>query len=153
MKLRVIWVGKTKDPNLARLAADFAARVRRFLPLEITELKDSKTADDSRRVQDEGRAMLATMDASDRVIALDAGGQLWSSREFAAFLGKHLRHEPRRLTFVIGGYAGIAESVRKRAERTWSLSPLTFTHDMTRVVLLEQLYRALAALHNHPYSK
>ncbi|HET9129846.1 MAG TPA: 23S rRNA (pseudouridine(1915)-N(3))-methyltransferase RlmH, partial [Terriglobia bacterium] len=67
--------------------------------------------------------------------------------------GKHLNEDHRRLTFVIGGFGGTAESVQKRADRKWSLSPLTFTHDMTRVLVLEQLYRALAILNNHPYSK
>jgi 23S rRNA (pseudouridine1915-N3)-methyltransferase len=78
---------------------------------------------------------------------------MWSSSQLAEFLGKHMSEEPRRLTFVIGGFGGSAESVRKRADRKWSLSPLTFTHDMTRVLVLEQLYRALAILNNHPYSK
>jgi 23S rRNA (pseudouridine1915-N3)-methyltransferase len=153
MKLRLVWLGKTRDPHLAAIAKDFAARIQHSLPLEITELKDVKTGDGERRIQDEASRILGAIDASDRVILLDAGGTMWSSSQLADFLGKHMNEEQRRLTFVIGGFGGTAESVQKRADRKWSLSPLTFTHDMTRVLVLEQLYRALAILNNHPYSK
>lgn len=153
MKLRIIWIGKTKNQNLADLIKDFDSRVRRFLPLEIRELKDVKTSDGSRRIEEEGSRILSAIDDADRVIVLDAAGQLWNSRQFAAFVGKHLREDPRAITFVIGGYGGLAESVKQRADKMWSLSPLTFTHDLTRVLVLEQIYRALANLNNHPYSK
>ena len=153
MKLRLVWLGKTRDPHLAALAKDFAARIEHSLPIEITELKDVKTGDGERRLQDEASRILGALDGSDRVILLDASGSMWSSSQLAGFLGKHMNEEQRRLTFVIGGFGGTAESVRKRADRKWSLSPLTFTHDMTRVLVLEQLYRALAILNNHPYSK
>jgi 23S rRNA (pseudouridine1915-N3)-methyltransferase len=153
MKLRLIWLGKTRDPHLAALSKDFAARIEHSLPIEITELKDVKSGDGERRLQDEASRILGALDSSDRVILLDAGGAMWSSSQLADFLGKHMNEEQRRLTFVIGGFGGTAESVRKRADRKWSLSPLTFTHDMTRVLVLEQLYRALAILNNHPYSK
>jgi 23S rRNA (pseudouridine1915-N3)-methyltransferase len=153
MKLRIIWLGKTRDPHLAALVKDFTTRIQHSLPIEITELKDVKSGDGERRLQDEALKLLGALDTFDRVILLDAGGPMWSSRQLSAFLGKHMSEQQRRLTFVIGGYGGTAESVRKRADRTWSLSPLTFTHDMTRVLVLEQLYRALAILNNHPYSK
>ena len=153
MKLRLVWLGKTRDRHLASLAKDFAARIEHSLPIEITELKDVKSGDGERRLQDEASRILGALDGSDRVILLDASGPMWSSRQLADFLGKHMNEEQRRLTFVIGGFGGTAESVRKRADRKWSLSPLTFTHDMTRVLVLEQLYRALAILNNHPYSK
>jgi 23S rRNA (pseudouridine1915-N3)-methyltransferase len=97
--------------------------------------------------------LLAALDKDDRVIVLDVAGQSWTSLQLAQFVGRHLRNDPRRLTFVIGGYGGIGEKVKARSERRWSLSPLTFTHEMTRVLVVEQLYRALCILNNHPYSK
>jgi 23S rRNA (pseudouridine1915-N3)-methyltransferase len=151
MKFRLVWLGKTKDPNLAALAKDFTSRIAHSLPIEITEIRDVKPG--KRRVEEEAEKILGAMDASDRVVLLDAGGSMWSSRQLATFIGKHLNEDQRRLTFVIGGFEGVADSVRKRADHVWSLSPLTFTHDMTRVLVLEQLYRALAILNNHPYSK
>jgi 23S rRNA (pseudouridine1915-N3)-methyltransferase len=153
MKLRLVWLGKTRDAHLAALAKDFANRIGHSLPIEITELKDVKTGVGERRLEVEASRILGTIDGSDRVILLDASGSMWNSSQLADFLGKHMNEEQRRLTFVIGGFGGTGESVRKRADRKWSLSPLTFTHDMTRVLVLEQLYRALAILNNHPYSK
>lgn len=153
MKLRIIWIGKTKDPGLAKLAADLIQRLQRFVPVEITELKDPRTGDDRRQLAAEEEKLLASLDANDRVIVLDAGGQQWTSQQLAAFVGKHLDSDPRKLTFVIGGYGGLTKPVKERADKIWSLSPLTFTHEMTRVLVVEQLYRAMCILKNHPYSK
>jgi 23S rRNA (pseudouridine1915-N3)-methyltransferase len=135
MKLRVVWIGKTKDPSMAKLCSDYVARVKHFLPLEITEVKQPK------------------LDPSDRIVALDPKGKSWTSEGFAAFLQQHMTSDPRRLTFLIGDYSGLSESVRKRADVLWSLSPLTFTHDLTRVLLLEQIYRALTIINNLPYAR
>jgi 23S rRNA (pseudouridine1915-N3)-methyltransferase len=139
MKLRVIWVGKTKNAQLAKLCDDYIGRIKHFLPLEIIEVKEAK--------------LQSTVDFADRVIALDPSGKTWSSQEFAKFVQQHMTSDPRALTFVIGDYAGLPDNLKRRADRAWSLSPLTFTHDLTRVLLLEQLYRALTVIHNLPYSK
>jgi len=146
-------VGKTKDSSLSNLTVDFISRIRRFIPLEITELREPKAGADERRVAEEGKAILASLDDSDRVVLLDAQGDLWSSNDFAAFISKHLRQDSRRLTFVIGGFNGVSETVKERAERTWSLSPLTFTHELSRLLVVEQLYRAMAILKGHPYAR
>ena len=118
MKLRLVWLGKTRDAHLAALAKDFANRIGHSLPIEITELKDVKTGDGERRLELEASRILGTIDGSDRVILLDASGSMWSSSQLADFLGKHMNEEQRRLTFVIGGFGGTAESVRKRAGRS-----------------------------------
>ena len=139
MKLRITWVGKTKNPQLAKLCDDYAGRIRHFLPLEIAEVKQEK--------------LLTAVDAADRLIALDPNGKVWTSEQFAKFLQQHMTTDPRRLTFVIGDYDGLPAELKKRADIHWSLSPLTFTHDLSRVLLLEQIYRALSIIHNFPYSK
>ena len=139
MKLRVIWVGKTKNPHVAKLCADYAERIKHFLPLEIADVKEAK--------------LNAALDGSDRVLVLDPKGTPWTSDQFAKFIQKHMTSDPCRLTFVIGDYAGLPPNVKKRADVQWSLSPLTFTHDLTRVLLLEQIYRALSIIHNFPYAK
>ncbi len=136
MKLRVAWVGKTKDSHTRTLCEDYIGRIRHFLPLEIIEVK-----------------ALREFDAEDRVVALDPKGKSWTSQEFANFVQRHMVSDSRRLTFVIGDFAGLPDGVKKRADVQWSLSPLTFTHDLTRVLLLEQLYRALSIIYNLPYSK
>jgi 23S rRNA (pseudouridine1915-N3)-methyltransferase len=152
VKLRVVWAGKTKDPNLTRLISDYASRIQRFLPFELNETKEPRT-NQKLRVREEGEKLLSCLDASDRVVLLDSRGRLFTSEQFAAFLQKHMSEDPRPLAFVIGGFAGISDAVKKRADLQWSLSPLTFTHDVTRVLVLEQIYRALCTIHNHPYSK
>ena len=139
MKLRIVWAGKTKNPQLAKLCDDYIARIKHFLPLEIVEVK--------------GASLLGTLEGPDRVIALDPRGTAWTSEGFAKFIQLHMTADPRRLTFVIGDYAGLPEAIKARADMLWSISPLTFTHDLTRVLLLEQLYRALAIINNFPYSK
>ena len=139
MKLRVVWVGKTKDPQLAKLCADYIGRIQHFLPLEIAEVKHEKLA--------------VALDASERVVVLDPKGKSWTSDQFAKFLQEHMTSNPLRLTFVIGDYGGLPPEVKKRADLQWSFSPLTFTHDLTRVLLLEQIYRALSIIHNFPYAK
>jgi 23S rRNA (pseudouridine1915-N3)-methyltransferase len=139
MKLRIVWVGKTKNPQIARLSTDYATRIQHFLPLEIAEVKEQK--------------IRSALDGSDRVVVLDPKGKSWSSEQFAKFLQQHMRSDPRRLTFVIGDFAGLSPQVKERADVQWSLSALTFTHELARVLLLEQLYRALTIIHNLPYSK
>ena len=135
MKLRVVWIGKTKDPSVAKLCSDYTARIKHFLPLEIAEVKQPK------------------FDPSDRIVALDPTGKSWTSEGFAKFLQLHMTSDPRRLTFIIGDYEGLSETVKERADVLWSLSPLTFTHDLTRVLLLEQIYRALTIIKNLPYAR
>jgi len=138
MKLRVVWVGKTKNPQMAKLCADYIERIEHFLPLEIAELKESR--------------VLSVL-GSDRVVVLDPKGKSWTSEQLASFVEQHMTSDPRRLTFVIGDYEGVPDEVKNRADVTWSLSPLTFTHDLTRVLLLEQVYRALTIIRNIPYSR
>ena len=139
MKLRVVWVGKTRNPHIANLCEDYASRIKNFLPLEIAETKEQK--------------ILSMLDASDRVVILDPKGKAWTSEEFAKFIEHHMTSDPHRLTFVIGDYAGLPAEIKKRADVQWSLSPLTLTHELARVFLLEQLYRALSIIHKFPYAR
>jgi 23S rRNA (pseudouridine1915-N3)-methyltransferase len=139
MKLRVVWVGKTRNPQLATLCEEYIARIKHFLPLEIAETKPGRLA--------------AALSSSDRIVVLDPAGKTWTSNQFAAFIQQHMTSDSRCLTFVIGDYAGLPPEVRKRADVQWSFSSLTFTHDLSRVLLFEQLYRALSIIHNFPYSK
>jgi len=139
MKLRAVWVGKTKNAHIAKLCDDFAARIRHFLPLEIADVKEQK--------------LLSVLDASDRVVILDPKGKSWTSDQLAKFIQQDMTSDPRRLTFVIGDYAGLPADIKKRADVQWSLSSLTLTHELARVLLLEQLYRALSMIHNFPYAR
>ena len=153
MKVRVVWIGKTRNRELASLIDDLLDRTQRFVSLEVTEIRDPKTGHDLRQLTIEEERLLDTLDANDRVVVLDSEGESWSSQQLAQFVGKHLGGDPRRLTFIIGGYGGMSAKVKARADKQWSLSRLTFTHEMTRLLVVEQVYRALCILNNHPYSK
>jgi 23S rRNA (pseudouridine1915-N3)-methyltransferase len=153
MKFRVLCVGRAKNPHLIKLLEDYRTRIEHFLPIEVVEVKEPSSGDGDRRIEMEGEKLLAGLDPSDRVVLLDPNGRPWTSEQLAGFVQKHMSEDPRRLTFVIGGYGGLSDAVKKRANTVWSLSPLTFTHDMTRLLVLEQIYRALAIIHNLPYSK
>src|SRR5689334_10844329 len=146
MKLRVLWIGKTRDAHLNSLINDYIGRIKRFLPLEVVEVKEVRV-DESKRLRAEAEKLLSAVDATDRVVLLDPAGKTYTSPQFAQFIGKHMREDARRLTFVIGGFSGVSDDVTRRADTRWSLTPLTFTHDLCRVLVLEQIYRALTIIH------
>jgi 23S rRNA (pseudouridine1915-N3)-methyltransferase len=152
MKLRVVWIGKTKDPGLAGLLADYSSRIERFLSLEVVEVKEPRVPEQVRK-RTEGERILSLLAPSERVIVLDPTGKTWTSEQFASVVAKHMREDPRPMTFVIGGFSGLSDEVKKRADIMWSLSSLTFTHDLCRVLLLEQVYRALSIIYGLPYSR
>ena len=142
--IRILAVGKLKDARLAELAADFARRIRPWSDLEIVELKDQGP-------EREAAAMLARLGPASGhglTVALDERGATATSRELSALLGAH-----GSLTFLIGGPDGLGPAARARADRVLSLSPLTFTHEIARFLLLEQIYRGLAILRGHPYHR
>ena len=153
MKLRILWLGITKNSNLAAVCEDFAVRSNHFVGTKITELKELRVKDEKKRIELEGERLLSAIDNSDFVVALDPLGRAYTSVEFAGFLEKHMTENPRDLIFVVGGHAGLSDSVKKRANRLWSLSPLTYSHDLARTVLLEQIYRALTIIRHFPYAR
>jgi 23S rRNA (pseudouridine1915-N3)-methyltransferase len=101
----------------------------------------------------EGEQLLARVSSSDCLVLLDPAGQSLTTEKFAVFLAKQRDTSSRTLVFSIGGHEGFSEEVRLRANRILSLSPMTFTHELARCLLLEQIYRAFSILHHFPYHK
>ena len=134
MLLDIVAVGKLRSHELSALCAEFAKRLGAYARLKVTELADSDVAG-------EGRAICRELDRARgaKTVVLSEEGKLFSTAEFAGFLKKC----DTRVVFVVGGPFGLAPEVKARADLLWSLSPLTFTHEMARLLLLEQLYRAL----------
>lgn len=154
MKLHLVWIGKTKDRPCAALIDEYLKRLTRYATYEISELKDSSGgAQDARVVQLESAKLLAAVERDDFVILLDEAGQEFSSVEFAAFLQTQQQQGRKRLAFVIGGFAGVSTEVKKRAQLKQSLSRMTLTHELARVLLTEQLYRAYTLMAGVPYHK
>ncbi len=145
MRLELLFPGKTREEYLARGIDDFAGRLRRYVELELRVVKAAKPGrgeDEARLIREEGRLLLSRVPPEAFLVALDPGGRLLDSPELAQRLGHWEEQGREKLIFVIGGHLGLAPEVLARADFALSLSPLTFTHEMARLLLLEQLYRA-----------
>jgi 23S rRNA (pseudouridine1915-N3)-methyltransferase len=153
MIFRLVWVGKTKNEHLRALAEDYLVRLRRFVRCEVTELRESGARTEREGIEDEGRRIIGALHRDALVVLLDVEGREWSSHELAAAVEKWQNMGAKEVAFVIGGHNGVSEEVVGRAQTRWSLSQLTLTHEMARVVLAEQLYRAYTIVHGLPYQK
>lgn len=150
LKIRFVWVGKTRNKNWKALQDDYLKRLSHFARCEIVEVKD---AAGPAATEIEGNDLLAKVNQTPFVILLDVSGRTLSSRELAAELEKWRNSGLREIAFVIGGAQGASPQVAERADLKLSLSFLTFTHEMTRVVLIEQIYRAFTIIKGFPYQK
>ena len=152
MRLRIIWTGKTRDARLRALVDDYAARLSHFVRCEVTELRELGRADKSgidretKRISDALRPGAVT-------VLLDPEGTEWTSQQLAAHVQSWEGSGVKEVAFVIGGPNGLAGDFKARADKRWSLSRLTLTHELARVVAAEQLYRAFTILRGLPYQK
>ena len=151
MRYRIVAVGKLRR-NFYRLGcAHFTERLAGLAPVEVIEVRESRFADAGRSREEEAKLLLAQ--ARGRIVALDERGQSFTSTELARHLGELEVRGESSLTVLVGGAEGLHPSVRAQAAESWSLSPLTFPHDLARLVLLEQLYRVESIRANHPYHR
>src|SRR5215469_12096558 len=144
MKLRFIWVGKTRSAPIRSLLDDYLRRLTKFAPVSVTVARETPcpAGDPARSVQIEGQELLARIKADGLVVVLDQGGRQMSSRELADYLELQLQSGTKQITFVVGGHSGVHSSVKNRANLMLSLGRMTLTHEMARVLLTEQVYRA-----------
>ncbi len=154
MRLRLIWVGKTKNEHVRALLTDYLQRLGRFVRCEVMELRESAGADDRVVVEEESKRIAGALRADSVTVLLDVEGRReWSSQELAAQVESWQLEGKKEIAFIIGGHLGVAPELKAKADMRWSLSRLTLTHEMARVVLVEQLYRAYTILHGLPYQK
>ena len=155
MKLSLCCIGKLSASWLHEGANDYCKRINRYLPLTIDELKESKIggkkADSRQIIQQEGAQLLARVPHGAYTVALDEKGALFTSEELADFLNQHMLNGTPAVTFIIGGAYGLSDAVKENAALKMSLTPLTLTHQMARLILLEQIYRGMTILRNEPY--
>ena len=136
------------------LIEDYWTRLGHFCELSLREVQPVKSeAAKGRLATLEGEKLLARVDASDYLVLLDSTGKSLTTEKFAAWLCKHRDQSTRNLVFVIGGHEGLSAAVKQRADFVISLSALTFTHEMARCLLLEQIYRAFSVIQGFPYHK
>ena len=160
--IRLLCVGKMKDKALQSLASEYVRRISAFSRVEVFEVKDEPNTHTEReaemvRIKDsEAERVLAKLRDQDLVSLLDLGGKMWDSEQFSQKLDSWQQKAGRKggdLVFVIAGSLGPGTSLLRRADERWKLSDLTFTHLLTRVLILEQIYRGFMILHGRTYHK
>lgn len=140
MKLVVRAVGKLRDRRLEALCDEYVARVRRHVPMEIGEVDDDA-------------GLLRGLPAGTEIIALEPGGDAWTTAELTKHVEKQMTAGTRAVAFLIGGADGLSPATVKQANRRLSLSPMTLPHRLARLILCEQLYRAISIIRGEPYNR
>jgi 23S rRNA (pseudouridine1915-N3)-methyltransferase len=143
MKIHLVMLGKTRRPEIRALLDDYLARLARFAEVRLTELREDSAAS----------LRKLALDSAATVVLLDDAGRPQTSPQFANWLRETRDRGAREIVFLCGGAEGFPESLRRRATQKLSLSSLTFSHELARAMLAEQLYRAFAILAGHPYPK
>lgn len=138
MKVKVLFTGKTTDPWIRQGVEVYVGRIRHYVPFELIELRDDSQ-------------ILKSVRNSDHLMLLDEHGETFSSLDWARNLEQKTAHLPKDLVFVIGGPYGFPAEVRARCDESLSLSRMTFSHQLVRLVFLEQLYRAFTIIKGEPY--
>jgi 23S rRNA (pseudouridine1915-N3)-methyltransferase len=152
MRIRFIWPGKTKDEHLRALVAEYLKRLSRFVRCEVIETREAPGKDRA-AVAKESRRLLDAIPAGSTTVLLDVKGREWSSQELADEVSRWENGSVKEVAIVIGGPEGISDELLERAQKRWRLSRLTLTHEMARVVAVEQLYRAYTIKRGLPYQK
>ena len=152
MRLRVAAVGRVKEPHWRAACDEYLKRMRPYATVEVVEIADRDIGTEpAKAMAAEGADLLRAIPEGSYVIALDLGGTQRTSERFSEELAELMVRGRSDITFVIGGSAGLAPDVLARADSTLALSKMTLPHQLARVVLLEQLYRAFKIMRNEPY--
>jgi 23S rRNA (pseudouridine1915-N3)-methyltransferase len=146
MRVRFVWIGKTKNKNWLGLQEDYLKRLSHFVKFEIIELRDGTK-------EIEGKLILDSLNPNTFLCLLDVEGSVVSSHELSAKIENWQIQSFKEITFVIGGADGVSPQVLEKADFKMSLSKLTLTHEAARVILIEQIYRAFTILKGFPYQK
>ena len=154
MKVALIIVGKTVNKHFVELIDEYAGRVKHYIGFDIItipELKNTKSLSTDQQKQQEGELILKQMQTGDYVVLLDEHGKELRSVEFSAYMEQKMQTVNKRLVFVSGGPYGFSPDVYGKANEKISLSKMTFSHQMVRLIFVEQLYRAMTIMRGEPY--
>ena len=154
MKVALVLVGKTGNKHFVELIDEYAGRVKHYIGFDIItipELKNTKSLSADQQKQQEGELILKQMQAGDHVVLLDEHGKEFRSVEFSSYMEQKMQTVNKRLVFVIGGPYGFSPDVYAKANEKISLSKMTFSHQMVRLIFVEQLYRAMTIIRGEPY--
>ncbi len=156
MKLHFIFVGKTREPYLREGIEDFLNRLRRYVPLETRIVRSerlTRSTEADRVVAVESGRVARAVPSDSHLVVLDRGGKQMTSEALALWWQKLERKGCRKLCFVVGGVLGFSDDLRSQAQTLISLSKMTFTHEMSRLILVEQLYRACTIMRGEKYHR
>ena len=154
MKVALVLLGKTVNKHFVELIDEYAGRVKHYIGFDIItipELKNTKSLSADQQKQQEGELILKQMQAGDHVVLLDEHGKEFRSVEFSSYMEQKMQTVNKRLVFVIGGPYGFSPDVYAKANEKISLSKMTFSHQMVRLIFVEQLYRAMTIMRGEPY--
>lgn len=154
MKTVLVVVGKNTDVNIGKLVDEYVGRINHYMPFSIEvvpELKNAKNLSMDQQKEKEAELLQKVFQPGDYIILLDEHGRERRSVEFAQWIQKKMSAGPRRIVFVVGGPYGFAPSIHQIRNEEISLSQMTFSHQMIRLLFVEQIYRAMTILHNEPY--
>ena len=154
MQIKLLAIGKTDDKRLAELINLYQSRLKHYIKFDldiIPDIKNVKNLSEAQQKEKEGQLILKKLSPTDVLILLDENGKQFSSVAFSEFLQKKMNSGIKQLVFVIGGPYGFSQEVYKKAQGKVSLSAMTFSHQMIRLFMVEQLYRAFTILKNEPY--
>jgi len=154
MRITLLTVGKTTNAHLIKLQEEYQNRLKFYIPydsLVISELKNTKNLSITEQQEKEADLILKQLETNDEVILLDEKGKQYTSMGFSEFISKKMLASHKRMVFVVGGPYGFSQRVYQRANGMVSLSSMTFSHQMIRLIFVEQLYRALTILKGEPY--
>ena len=154
MKITLILVGKTTDKPVELGMDKYTKRIQRYLPFYIEvipALKNAKKMSETEIKQKEGDLIMNKIASTDHIVLLDEKGKEYTSVLFSKFIRKKMLHGMKNLVFIIGGAYGFSDAVYQRANSKIALSQMTFSHQLIRLIFLEQLYRAFTIINNEPY--
>ena len=154
MKTIFLVIGKTTDKQIAQLTDEYISRIQHYLPFEmqvIPELRNAKNLSQEQQKEQEFELIKKSLFSGDYIVLLDEHGKERRSLEFASWIQKRIGASPRRLVFIVGGPYGFAPPIHKLAQEEISLSQMTFSHQMIRLLFVEQVYRAMTILNGEPY--
>ena len=146
VKITIAWIGKTKEPAIASLTEEYVKRNSRYVLIEGRPVRDETAL-----LEISGRSSTTKVKPKSTLILMDSRGKEFTSELFASFLGDYQDRNPLPLVFAIGGADGFSDGTRAAAQQIISLGKITLAHELARVVLLEQIYRAFTILKGHPY--
>ncbi len=155
MKLKILWPGKTRNKQINSLQEFYLKRINQLVTCQIIETKEAKGIEEKfeKKIKNLEAAGLEKHIKDDYIICLSDQGKEMSSVEFARFLEKLGSSSSKMIAFVVGGFLGLEEGILRRAHFLFSLSKMTFSHELTRLLLLEQIYRSLTIIKRRHYAK